>query len=245
MIDDPKTFVLPPLPARQTYHWLEAQLLLWQKSLTQRQSDSRLLVRWGYAILNRLVARLLRSGRKFPMFYRLWSFIGRLILGFLPKKPTAAGFLLDRMFQRNRDTAYHGSYVAFNFLFAALMFWLILLISQPVGESAYILLSYRHNKYTDVIVTSHYPDRLAPHVFAVHGYQIMADGKQEELFAEIGPSYWFQEYNSEIIFGKIRDNATCDFDAYGYFVRIPLALRYLSKDSLYALNPWIVDVRCK
>ena len=131
-----------------------------------------------------------------------------------------------------------------NFLTAIGILLIAFMSLGPVLESSYILATYRHNKYTGVTVTSHYRDFTSPHQFAVHGKKISPDGQEEELFFEIGPSFWFAEYNPEFLFGKLTDGAVCDLDAYGTLLRIPLALRYLSEGSLYALNPWIVGVRC-
>jgi hypothetical protein len=243
-----KPFVLPPLPPRPAYHWLEAQLHLWQQAITRRRAVASSGKRFGYAILNRIVGRFLRSGRKFPLLYRLWYWLGWVILSGVPKgRETSTSIILRRAFQRGVTpvTTYRGDYVAFNLLTALALLWGVYFSFNAVVESAYILLTYQHNKYTNVTITHAYPDRNLPHVFDVHGYTTQSDGTEEQLFFEIGPNFWFQEYIPESVFGKIGDHSVCDIDAYGILRRIPLGFRYLSKDSLYVLNPWIVDVRCR
>lgn len=232
---------------RPSYHWFEAQLLLWQQEIARRRTLPRSFIgRCGYAMLNRIVARWVRSGRKYPLIFRIWDLLGRIVISRQSGPATARSILLQRLFKRPQttDTAYHGGYVTLNAITALAMLWAAWMACGTVVESAYILLTYQHNKYTNITVTSHNPNFTSPHLFAVYGYKKLPDGSQEEVFLEIGPSFWFQEYNPEFLFGKISDNAICSFDAYGVLLRIPLGLRYLSKDSLYALNPWIVGVRC-
>jgi hypothetical protein len=244
-----KPFVLPPLPSRPSYHWLEGQLLHWQERIARRRAGALPGgKRVGFAVAAWTVRRFLRSGRKFPLLYRFWYALGWVVLSAVPAgRETSSSIVLRRAFKRGvaPDPSYRGDYVAFNVLTVLVALCVAYFVIEPVGEGAYILTTYQHNKYTDVTVTSHYRDFTQPHLFAVHGYETLKDGEQRELFFEIKPSFWFQDYNSEFVFGKISDNAVCNIDAYGTLLRIPLAFRYLSKDSLYALNPWIVDVRCK
>jgi hypothetical protein len=179
-----------------------------------------------------------------PYWKEVGQAFGRMVLRVLPKRWVSIA--LQQAFKRGVTPAipYRGDYLAVNFLTALVLFCVAYFIYEPVGEGAYILLTYQHNKYT-VMVTSHFPDRSAPHQFGVYGYRMLVNGEKRDIFMEIGPSFWFQEYNPENIFAKVRDNTLCEFDGYGFPFRLPLAIRYLSKDSLWALNPWIVDVRCK
>jgi hypothetical protein len=243
-----KPFVLPPLPPRPSYHWLEAQFLQWQRQVKQKRIVASGGNRIILAFIDWALGRFVRSGRKFPLLFKIWYFLGHLVVRSMRKeRETALSVITRRTFERDPTplTQYHGTYVITNFLTAVGLLWLFLISFTSIVEVAYIGITYQHNKYTNVLVKHAYPDRSYPHVFAIHGDEILPNGEKKELFAEIGPSFLFQDYIPENVFNQITENSLCDFDAYGTLLRWPLAFRYFSKDSLWALNPWIVGARCK
>lgn len=241
-------YVLPPLKPRPSYHWLEANLLKWREGVERNRIASKSIFgRFGYGITHCFLNRELRSGRKTPWLLRLWYLIGGTILHAFPQDKRQVGMarILSRAIERNDPAtkAFAGSYVATNFVTGLMVLFVGLMALPYVIESAYIITTYRHLKYQNVTITSHYRDfDIGAHIFAVHG--LINDQPNDELYILIGPSFWFQEYNPENIFGKISDGAVCDFSAYGTLIRMPLGLRYLSGGSLYALNPWAVNATC-
>jgi hypothetical protein len=209
---------------------------------------------WWRAILRyalRQIARwTLRFGRTFPYIYRPWAFAASWVRQILDRRrhETVKTIFLRRLFslRRSDDGHFHISYAIVN--------WLTLFVALTFVDDAisavYAWGTYPFGTYHDVIVTEAYPRQKVingtltdANTFAVHGYQVI-NGEKKELYLELGPNIWFFQWTPEYQFGQIPKLGRCTFETYGIMLRWPRRLRLLSAGSLYALNPWIVDMQC-
>lgn len=97
--------------------------------------------------------------------------------------------------------------------------------------------------YENVVVTQSYRNISEHNTFAIHGQIAKPSGDIEDVYLTLGPNVWFWDLYPEFIFGKIPASGRCTFYTYGITLRIPKRLRIFSAGSLYALNPWIVDIK--
>jgi hypothetical protein len=209
---------------------------------------------WWQAIARWLVTTLARLtlsfGRTFPLLYRPWYRLSQIVRYMLDQRrhETVKTIFLRRLFslQRPDDGRFRVSYAVCNWIVAIFLLTLV----PDCLEALYVYSTYPFGTYHDVIVTEAYPKQKVvngvltdTNTFAVHGYQTNGNEKRE-LYFELGPNIWFIKFTPEYTFGQIPKLGRCTFETYGIMLRIPRKLRLLAPGSLYALNPWIVDMQC-
>ena len=245
-----KPFVLPPLDRPHV-----TSKGPWERSLDGFLMRAVLEPRpWWLAIgtwMLRILARLtLHFGRTFPYIVRPWY-----ALAFVMRR-----WWLDRvqfhtvrtMFARRlfgiqwKAGTFRPIYAIVNWIAFLAFLWYVPLLAI---EGIYVYGTYPFGTYENFVVTQAYASTSASFftdqkVYAVHGYITMSDGERREYYFELGSNLWFMQLYPEYIFGRVIVNGRCTVHTYGIPLRIPRGLSLLAAGSIWALNPWIVDVHC-
>lgn len=236
----PEPFVLPPLPRR------ESRGNSWEQRLDAVLARAVAAPSWPRAILYwivRLLAKLtLRFGRTFPYVYRPWYWLSRDVRRRLDQQrhETVRTVFLRRLFGLDwPDKRFRISF--------ALVNWLTVILCLPLVDDLldglYAYATYPFGTYHDVVVTQAYRNITENNTYSVHGYT-MVNGEKREYYFELRPNIWFWQFYVEFQFGQIPVLGRCTFDTYGITLRIPKSLRLFAPGSLYALNPYIVNMDC-
>ena len=209
---------------------------------------------WWVAICHWLIRKLaqltLYFGRRFPYILRPWYALAwTLRKAWLDRVHfhTSKTMFARRLFGIQwREGQFRPSYAIANWIVFVVFLWYVPL---TVLEGLYVYGTYPFGTYHDFIVTQAYPSAAASYVtdqkiYAVHGYVLADNSERREYYLELGPNIWFMELYPEYIYGKVTVNGRCTFHTYGIPLRIPRGLRLLAAGSIWALNPWIVDVHC-
>lgn len=199
-------------------------------------------LRWA---VRQTIRFTLHLGRTFPYVYYPWYWLGNLVRGYLDHRrhETAKSIFARRLFSLRKAPAgtFRTSYMIVNWLTMAFALTLV----DDAIDGVYAYTTYPFGTYHDVVVTEAYRNITDQSTFAVHGYQTLENGEKHELYFELGPNIWFMQFYVEFQFGQIPKLGLCTFHTYGISLRIPRRLRLLSAGSLYALNPWIVNLECQ
>lgn len=186
----------------------------------------------------------LHFGKTFPYAYRPWYWLSWLARRRLDrvKRDTTRTMFLRRLFSLDWpvERRFRVSFVLVN--------WLTMIVCLPlvddVLDGAYAYATYPFGTYRNVVVTQAYRNITENNTYSVHGYT-MVNGEKREYYFELRPNIWFWQFYVEFQFGQIPVLGLCTFETYGITVRIPRSLRLFAPGSLYALNPYIVNMDCK
>lgn len=237
-------YVLPPLPKHKAPpHGLEQRLNDFVARANAEPSWPRALAVW---FIRRIAHLTLRFGRGFPYVFYPWigiSIGASWVIDQWVRRETGRTIFLRRLFslRKTEDNRFRLSYMAVNWI----VFLFLLTLMDNATEGIYAYATYPFGTYRDVVVTQAYRNITEHNTYSIHGYQIGENGEQIERYFEIAPNLWFWEFYPEFTFGQVPVLGLCTFDTYGWSIRWPRRLRLFSPGSLYALNPYIVNMHCR